>query len=86
MRNPSREGSALVIVLAIAFLLATQVYILMVFTSGGFRHTEKANAHVRAIYIGESAFSRITARLKGAAWEDRWFQGGAVTEIGRAHV
>lgn len=68
------------IVLAIALLLASNIYILMVFSSGSFRHTEKTMNHVRAVYIGESAFARVLARLKSAAWKDRWFKDGPVEE------
>lgn len=75
-----RHGSTLVIVLAIALLLASQIYILMVFSSGSFRHTEKTMDHVRAVYIGESAFARVLARLKSAAWRDRWFKDAPVEE------
>ena len=42
---------------------------------GRFRRVEKVNAHIRAIYVGESAFSDVVARLKAAKWEDRWFKG-----------
>jgi hypothetical protein len=75
-----RRGNTLVVVLAIALLLASQIYIVNVLSSGNFRHVEKVNSHVRAIYVGESALSKLIARLKGAPWGDRWFRGGPVEE------
>lgn len=68
------------LILGIALLLGIQVYIVQTFTMGSFRHVEKVNAHVRAIYVGESAFSRIAARLKAGRWEDRWFSGAPASE------
>lgn len=75
-----RKGSTLVVVLGLALLLASQIYIVGTLTSGGMRHLNKVNAHVRAISVGESAFSRMVARLKSAAWERRWFADGAKSE------
>lgn len=75
-----RSGTTLVVVMAIALLLAVQIYIVMTYTMGGFRHVERVNAHVRAIYVGESAFSRILARLKTTRWEDRWFKAAPASE------
>jgi hypothetical protein len=68
-----RRGNVLVVVLALTLLLAAQIVIVNTFSVGGFRHLNKVNAHVRAIYIGESAFARMLARIKGAPWEARWF-------------
>src|SRR5579862_5609788 len=73
-----RSGSALVIALAIGLLLAVQIYIVMVYSSGGYRHTEKVNGHLRAIFVGESALSQLVARMRSAPWEQRWFAGGPV--------
>ena len=70
-----RHGNALILVLGIALLLAIQVYIIQTFTMGSFRHVEKVNAHIRAIYVGEAAFSTILAKLKADTWENRWFRG-----------
>jgi hypothetical protein len=84
MRRPTRPaGSALVIVLALGLLVGIQIYIVMVYTSGSFRHTEKVTAHVRAIFVGESAFAQILARLRSGRWEDRWFKGGPALESDR---
>ena len=69
----ARHGNTLVIVLGLALLLAVQITIVNTLSMGGFRHLNKVNAHVRAITVGESAFARILARIKGAAWEARWF-------------
>jgi hypothetical protein len=80
MRNRRHSGSALVIALAIGLLLAIQIYIIMVYSSGGFRHAEKVTGHLRAIFIGESTFSQILARLRAGRWEDRWFKGGPVQD------
>ena len=83
-----RRGNTLVIILAVALLLAVQIYIIHVFTSFGFRHVERTNAHIRAIATAESVFSRVVARLKGAPWAERWFKDGPVLEkdvtLGRA--
>lgn len=74
MRMSRRSrGSALVIVLAIAFLLAVQIYIIHAFSTSNFKHVNRVNAHIRAIYSCETVYSRMLARLKGAAWPDRWF-------------
>lgn len=75
-----RAGNTLVIVLAIALLLAAQLAILFSFSSSGFRHVEKSNAHIRAISLGESAFSAVLGRLKSAAWKDRWFRDAPFSE------
>lgn len=75
-----RAGSTLIIVLAMALLVSVQLYILFSFSSASFRQTEKVMAHVRAIYVGESAFAKVLARLKGGPWQDRWFKDGPFEE------
>ena len=72
----SRRGNALILILGIALVLGIQIYIVQTFTMGSFRHVEKVNGHIRAIYVGESAFSQVVARLKAATWENRWFKSG----------
>jgi hypothetical protein len=81
MGNRHTSGSALVIALAIGMLLAIQIYIVMVYSSGGFRHTEKVTGHLRAIFIGESSFAQVLARLRAGRWEDRWFKAGPVQDV-----
>lgn len=80
-----RHGNALILVLGIALLLAIQIYIIQTMTVGSFRHVEKVNALIRAIYVGEAAFSQILAKIKVDKWENRWFKGMAdgVREYGQ---
>lgn len=73
MSTTSRRGNTLVVVLALTLLMASQIYIVNTLSMGNFRHVGKVNAHVRAIYVGESAFARMLARMKAAPWESRWF-------------
>lgn len=70
-----RHGNALILVLGIALLLAIQIYVIQTLTVGSFRHVEKVNALIRAIYVGEAAFSQILAKVKADKWENRWFKG-----------
>jgi hypothetical protein len=80
MMMRGRRGNTLVVVLAITLLLASQIYIVNVLSSGNFRQVEKVNSHVRAIYVGESALSKMIARLKGDSWAKRWFAAGPLEE------
>lgn len=75
-----RRGNTLVVVLAITLLLASQIYIVNMLSSGNFRHVERVNARVRAIYVGESALSKMIGRLKADSWARRWFAAGPVEE------
>lgn len=75
-----RRGNTLVVVLAISLLLASQIYIMNVLSTGNFRNVERVNARVRAIYVGESALSKMIARLKGASWSQRWFAAAPLEE------
>lgn len=81
MAMKGRRGNALMLVLGIALLLGIQIYIVQTLTMGGFRHVEKVNAHMRSIYVGESAFSRVLARLKADRWENRWFKAAVAREF-----
>lgn len=79
----ARRANTLLVVLALMMLVAAELGIVHVVSSGNARHAAKSNGHLRAIHIAESGFSTILARLKGAPWSQRWFALGPAAEYDR---
>jgi len=66
---------AIFVVLAVVFLLAFLAGVVTIFTSSAFREVDVLHGYLRAVSIGECAFSELLARLSTVPWCRRWFKG-----------
>lgn len=68
-----RGANVLVLALGLSVLIACELYIVNAYSSGNLHQTARSTARLHAVYVGESAFGRILARLRQTSWKGRWF-------------
>lgn len=79
-RPRSNRANVLVIVLGLAVVVASEVYIVSAFSVNNLRQTGRSTGRLHAICVGESAFGKIHACLRGMSWRGRWFRSAPSEE------
>lgn len=78
-----RRGTVLVLAFGLALVLAIEIYIVVGYSGGNIRMVGQMANHRRAVYVGDSAFCELLARMRRSGWDARWFRGGPVASSGQ---
>ena len=62
-------------VIGLLLTLACFGGVVILLSHSAYREVDVLDAHLRALAVGEAAFSEIVTRLSATSWPERWFRG-----------